>query len=331
MHLACMMPTPGEPVPFEAPQLDVADLRNRLANAVYPTTIDSPESWESGTDLGALKSLAEYWRKSFDFKAFQQRLDRFPQFTISLNGLERVHFVHVRSRRPDAIPMIMLHGWPGSYLEFTKVIEPLTDPGDDAQPAFHVVVPSLPGFGFSSAPQKPGFGVIKIAETFDMLMEQLGYSRYIAQGGDMGSQVARSLGIYHSDHCVGVHMNMIAFGPKLFSVQTIHEILWLIGFPNSPGKDYLDRAVSQYKAGCGYQILQVTKPQTLAPALIDSPLALLSWHYEKFAGWTDPRRGLSDDEILSHISLYWFTKAGGTSIRLYKEHMFKEAMLLMQT
>ncbi|KAJ3022485.1 UNVERIFIED_CONTAM: hypothetical protein HDU68_009131 [Siphonaria sp. JEL0065] len=307
---------------------EIEDLKRRLSVSLYPTTIEALGSWDSGTDLTELKSIADYWRESFDWERFHARLNRYPSFVISdLNGLSELHFVHLKSQRPDATPILLCHGWPDSFLSFSELIDGLTNPEHENLPAFHVVVPSLPGVAFSSGIPNRGFGCIKIAAAFNKLMLTLGYDKYLAHGGDLGSQIVRTLGTYHTNNCIGCHLNFVVCVPRPFSVYVAHMLLWLVGAPYIPGTEGLSRSFKVFNQDIGYVAQQATKPLTLAAGLTDSPIGLLSWMFEKYHGWTAPE-GLSRDDILDQVSLYWITRCIGTSFQFYKEHLANEVLPL---
>ncbi len=300
------------PFRIDVPQADLDDLRARLARTRWPDQLQDT-GWEYGLPLDYLRELAEYWRASYDWRVHERQLNAFPQFTTTIQG-QRVHFLHVRSAEPDAVPLVMTHGWPGSVVEFTKVIGPLTDPrahGGDPADAFHLVLPSIPGYGFSGPTREPGWNVARIALAWDELMTRLGYERYGAQGGDWGSAISRELGISVPGHVIGVHLNM------LFSS----------GSSDEPGlteveKHRLDRSRQFRATGMGYGAIQSTRPQTLAYALTDSPAGQLAWIVEKFREWTDgdlPEDAVDRDQMLTNVTLYWLTATAGSSARLYFE------------
>ena len=309
-------PTGIRPFRIEIPQRDLDDLRDRLGRTRWP---DEPPGagWAQGVPLGYIRELAEYWRTSYDWRAHEARLNEFPQFVTEIDGTD-VHFVHVRSPEPDATPLIITHGWPGSIAEFTDIIGPLTDPrahGGDPADAFHVVAPSIPGYGFSASPREPGWNPRRIGEAWAELMRRLGYERYGAQGGDWGSAISRELGLIAPDHIIGVHLN------------------FLLTFPTgAPGEMDELTAADKGRLGAldrfnkqlsGYMRIQSTRPQTLAYGLADSPVGQLAWIVEKFKEWTDaanvPEDAVDRDRILTNVSVYWFTNTAGSSARLYYE------------
>jgi epoxide hydrolase len=300
------------PFRIEIPRADLDDLLARLARTRWPDQLEGV-GWDYGVPLWYLRDLAEYWRTAYDWRVHERQLNGFPQFTTTIQG-QRVHFMHVRSPEPNAVPLIMTHGWPGSIVEFTKVIGPLTDPrahGGDPADAFHLVVPSIPGYGFSGPTHEPGWNVQRIALAWDELMTRLGYERYGAQGGDWGALISRELGISAPGHVIGVHLNMLSpqgslDEPDLTDVE----------------KARLQRMRQFRNDGTGYGAIQSTRPQTLAYALTDSPAGQLAWIVEKFREWTDgdlPDDAVDRDQMLTNVTLYWLTGTAGSSARLYLE------------
>jgi epoxide hydrolase len=300
------------PYRIDIPQADLDDLRARLARTRWPDQLPGV-GWDYGIALEYVKELAEYWRTAYDWRVHERRLNTFPQFTTAIDG-QNIHFLHVRSPERDALPLIITHGWPGSVVEFMDVIGPLTDPeahsGDPAD-AFHLVVPSIPGFGFSGPTRDRGWNVRRIAQAWDELMKRLGYQRYGAQGGDWGSSISRELGLIAPDHLAGVHLNML--------------------FPHVQDEpaDLTDQEKARLQAmqrfrstGSGYYAIQSTRPQTLAYGLTDSPAGQLAWIVEKFGEWTDnglPDQAVDRDQLLTNVTLYWLTATAGSSARLYYE------------
>jgi microsomal epoxide hydrolase len=303
---------------IQVPEAVLEDLRARLARTRFPDQLESG-GWSYGTELGYLRELCEYWRGKFDWRAKEAALNRLPQFRTRLEGLG-CHFVHVRSAEPHALPLLLLHGWPGSVFEFTQVIGPLTDPaahGGRAEDAFHVVCPSLPGYGFSDPPREPGWDVRRVAEQVARLMARLGYRRYGAQGGDWGALVATHLGLLDREHACGIHLNLVIAPPPP-------------GAESFEGLSQAEQAAFQdalrfQREETGYQAIQGTKPQTLGYALNDSPAGLAAWIVEKFRTWSDcegdVERRFSKDELLTHVTVYWATQSITSSTRLYCESM----------
>lgn len=307
--------------PFEV-EIDpavLADLRERLGRARWPEA-ETVDDWSQGIPLAYVREVCEYWRNGYDWPARQAALNRFPQFRTELSGGGDeplgFHFIHARSPEPSAFPLVLTHGWPGSTVEFMKVIGPLTDPvahGGDAADAFHIVAPSLPGYGFSDKPTRPGWGTERIATAWDELMVRLGYARYGAQGGDWGSAVTTRIGAQNLGHCAGIHVNMvIAFpGPDDMADLTPQEMAALGKAGHYQDKD------------SGYSKQQSTRPQTLGYGLVDSPVGQAAWILEKFWAWTDndgsPEDAVSRDELLDNVMFYWLNGAGASSARLYWE------------
>ena len=291
----------------------LADLKSRLRNTRWPEA-ELVSDWSQGAPLQWIQEVCRYWADSYDWRHREAALNRFTQFTTEIDGLD-IHFLHVRSPHPEAMPLIITHGWPGSVVEFHKVIEPLTNPtahGGNATDAFHVVCPSLPGFGFSAKPTTTGWGVDRIARTWAELMSRLSYTRYGAQGGDWGSAVTTSLGAQDAAHCAGIHITLaMSTRPAVDGEPTPEEARALEGI-----KHYADW-------DSGYSKQQSTRPQTLGYGLTDSPAGQAAWILEKFWAWTDcnghPENILSRDELLDNVMLYWVTNTATSSARLYWE------------
>lgn len=310
------MTAPIEPYRVEVPETVLEDLRERLHRTRWPDQL--PEvGWEPGAELGAVRDLCNHWAHGFDWRAVEARLNDFEQFVTETPGGERLHFLHVRSPEAGALPLVLTHGWPGSVVEFLDVIGPLADPvahGGDAGDAFHVVVPSIPGYGFSGPTRRPGFHAGTMAEAVVALMADLGYDRYGAQGGDWGSEVTRRLGRIDAEHVAGIHVNMMIVGPPAegaFDDVSEAELA------------ALGEGAEMAKTGIGYLQLQSTKPQTLSYGLTDSPAGLAAWLLEKFHAWTDHGpdevSALSDDQMLADITTYWVTGTANSAARLYWE------------
>src|SRR6266566_4784786 len=304
-----------KPTPFtlHIPDADIADLRDRLARARFPDQAPG-DAWAFGTDVAYLRELTEYWRNGFDWRAEETALNAFPQFRIALDGVD-LHYLHVRGIGPDPMPLLLLHGWPGSVFEFLEFIPRLTDParfGGDARDAFTVVAPSLPGYGLSFQPGQKRFGVPEIADCVAALMHELGYSRFGAQGGDWGAAVSSRLGYAYADRIIGIHINlMMAAGRDPASFPN----------PNEEERRYLSDLAQWTREETGYQWIQGTRPQTLAFGLTDSPVGLAAWIVEKFRAWSDcggdVERSFSKDELLTNVMLYWVTGAIGSSFWPY--------------
>ena len=293
------------------------DLRRRLDATRWPDELEGA-AWERGTNLAYMKSLAAYWRNGYDWRRQEAALNRLPQYRAALDGF-RIHFVHVRGKGPRPLPLVISHGWPGSFIEMAKLIPLLTDPGahgGKAEDAFDVVVPSLPGYGFSDRPREPGMNPNRIAALWARLMTELGYRRFAAQGGDWGSAISSALGLDHAERIIGVHLNYIA-GRFLLG-----------GTLDQPQRDeiasaYLAELRAWWDSEGGYGHLQGTKPQSLGYGLNDSPIGLAAWIIEKFRAWSDcagdPERVFSRDELLTNVMIYWVTETIHSSTRLYYE------------
>jgi pimeloyl-ACP methyl ester carboxylesterase len=308
----------------EIPQEDLDDLRLRLAATRWPEK-EPVDDWSQGVPLAKIQELVGYWGTDYDWRKAEARLNSYPQFMTEIDGLD-IHFLHVRSRHEDALPLILTHGWPGSIFELLKVIDPLTDPtahGGRAEDAFHLVIPSLPGYGFSGKPARTGWDPDHIAHAWDELMKRLGYERYVSQGGDWGAIVSHALGRQAPQGLLGIHVNMPATVPE--DVATA-----LAGLePPPPGlsdeeKTAFESLATFYAVNTGYSWIQKTLPQTLGYALSDSPAGLAAWIYDRFASWTyhrgEPERSLSRDDMLDDITLYWLTDTGTSAARLYREN-----------
>ncbi|HEY2576114.1 MAG TPA: epoxide hydrolase [Streptosporangiaceae bacterium] len=315
------------PFRIDIPQAELDDLAGRLARTRWPDELPGG-GWERGVPLGYLRELADYWRTAYDWRVHEARLNQLPQFTTGIDG-QNIHFLHVRSPEPGALPLIVTHGWPGSIVEFLDVIGPLTDPrsyGGDPADAFDLVIPSLPGYGFSGPTHDPGWNIDRIAGAFAALMERLGYQRYGAQGGDWGSAVSRALGLLAGGSAVG---RLSGAGSKVIGVH----LNLLLAFPSNDPADLASLTPEELaRLGhnkryadelSGYFKLQSTRPQTLAYALTDSPAGQLAWIVEKFKDWTDsaqvPEDAIGRDLMLTNVMLYWLTGTAGSSARLYQE------------
>lgn len=283
---------------------DLADLRDRLHRTRWPERECVPD-WSQGIPLDYTRELARYWADDYDWRQREARLNSFDQYLTEIDGLD-IHFIHQRSRNPDALPLVITHGWPGSIVEFTKVIGPLTED-------FHVVCPSLPGYGFSGKPTAAGWTVERIAVAWDVLMSRLGYPRYVAQGGDWGAAVTTQIGRNAgSNGCIAIHTNM----PIAMPTGPLED-------PTRDERDALAAAAHYQKWDSGYSKQQSTRPQTLGYGLADSPAGQLAWIMEKFWAWTDcdghPENVLSRDELLDNVMMYWATNSAASSARLYWE------------
>ncbi|MBB5953493.1 pimeloyl-ACP methyl ester carboxylesterase [Saccharothrix tamanrassetensis] len=288
---------------IDIPQVDLDDLKHRLVNTRWP--VQSAGGWERGVPVAYLRTLVAYWADGYDWRAEETKLNAFPQFTTDVDG-KRIHFLHVRSQHPDALPLLLVHGWPGSPVDFTRLIPLLDD--------FHLVIPSLPGFGFSD----PGGGIPEAAAAFGVVMERLGYHRYFAQGGDAGAGVIGALSRLHPERVLALHVNgpgPTPFGPPL-------ELDGLTGRDLERARRFNDLRVT----GLGYLQIQTTRPHTIGYALTDSPVAQLAWIAEKYREWTDPGRELPEDavdldQMLTNVTVHWFTGTGATSAEFLYEGM----------
>jgi len=293
---------------------DLDDLRLRLTRTRWPEA-QCVDDWSQGIPLDYTRELAAYWADGYDWRAREMALNRFNQFTMEIDGLD-IHFIHQRSPHTDAFPLIITHGWPGSVVEFHKVIEPLTNPtayGGRPEDAFHVVCPSLPGYGFSGKPQTSGWGVGRIAQAWETLMVRLGYENYGAQGGDWGSLITTQIG-RNRGHCVAIHTNLPIAGPPEGGANNLTE----------DEQRVLETLADYERSDAGYAKQQETRPQTIGYSLVDSPVGQLAWIVEKFWSWMDceghPENVVSRDELLDNVMLYWITGSGASSARLYWEH-----------
>jgi pimeloyl-ACP methyl ester carboxylesterase len=312
------------PFRIDISQADLDDLHERLARTRWPDELPGV-GWTRGVPLGYLRELVGYWADGYDWRKHEARLNEFPQFTTTIDGAN-VHFLHVRSPEPDALPLILTPGWPGSIVEFLQVIGPLTNPrahGGDPGDAFHLVIPSIPGYGFSGPTRQAGWTTSRVAKAWAELMARLGYQRYGAQGGDWGAFVAPELGRLDPDHVVGVHVNAATFGFIPFGPVDPEE---LATFTDAE-KQRLERLnTSTAGPGNGYFEVQAHRPQTLAYALTDSPVGQLAWIVEKFKEWSHPSAQLPEeavdrDQLLTNVMLYWLTGTANSSARLYYENL----------
>jgi pimeloyl-ACP methyl ester carboxylesterase len=302
---------------INVPDATLKDLRERLARTRFPSEIDQ-SGWDYGTNLAYLKELVSYWQTKFDWRAQERTLNQLPQYTTTIDGLV-IHFVHQRSSQANALPLVMIHGWPGSFFEFTKVIGPLTEPtkhGGSASDAFHVVALSLPGYGFSGKPRTGGYSPARIARIVAQLMARLGYTRYGAQGGDWGAAIVRQLGLVDREHLIGLHSNMcIATAPPGANPNE--------GVPEAELKR-VQAAQARSANELGYFQIQSTRPMTVGYGLNDSPAALAAWIVEKFRAWSDSdgdvEKRFTRDELLTNVMIYWVTESGPSSVRIYFEN-----------
>ncbi len=303
-----------EPFEIAVPDEVLDDLTDRLGRTRWPDQIPG-SGWDYGIDREYLQDLCAYWRDEYDWRAHEARLNAFDQFVTEIDG-QRIHFLHARSPEEGAMPLLLSHGWPGSVVEFLHVIDPLRDPaahGGDTADAFHVVAPSLPGYGWSGPTVDRGWNPSRMADAFAELMARLGYERYIAQGGDWGSMISTRIGIQDPEHVAGIHLNMLIAVPGRDDEPTEEE-----------AKAMAD-AMAIMSDGAGYQQIQGTRPQTLSYGLTDSPAGQAGWIAEKFLAWTDNdgtiESAVSRDDLLTNITTYWVTGTAGSSARLYYEAM----------
>ena len=307
-----------KPFRIEISQADLDDMSERLADTRWLSELEGA-GWSRGVSVDYLTGLVEYWRDGFDWRAQETALNAFPQFTTEIDG-QTIHFLHVESAEPNAMPLLLIHGWPGSFAEFVDLIGPLTDPaayGGDPADAFHVVVPSLPGFGFSVPLAEVAWGDARIAAAFAELMARLGYDRYGVQGGDVGAFVAPLIGRVDAGHVIGVHVNALVTFPSGDPAE-------LEGL-TEPEQERVARLQNYQQDMMGYAVIQGTRPQTLAYGLADSAVGQLAWIVEKFKEWTDPAAELPEDAVgrdhmLTNVSIYWYTNTAGTSANLYYEN-----------
>ena len=306
-----------QPFRIDIPQTAVDDLNDRLAETRWPSEL-ADNGWSRGVPVDYLRGLAKHWRTRYDWRQHEARLNAFRQFTTTIDG-QTIHFLHVQSPEPNATPLMLIHGWPGSFVEFTELIGPLTDPvahGGDPADAFHVVIPSIPGFGFSTPLSETGWTHGRIAKAFTELMARLGYGRYGVQGGDVGAFEAPLMGQLDPEHIIGVHVNALVTFPSGDPAE-------LEGL-TAAEQERLARFQNFEQDMSGYMSIQGTRPQTLAYGLADSPTGQLGWIVEKFKEWTDPAAALPEDAVdrdhlLTNISIYWFTNTAGSSANLYYE------------
>jgi len=300
------------PYRIDVPNAVLDDLKERLARTRWPDA-ETVDDWSQGIPLAYTRDLAAYWADGYDWRSREAALNRFDHHLTEIDGLD-IHFIHQRSPHDDALPLLITHGWPGSIAEFQKVIEPLVNPTSGRpEDAFHIVCPSLPGYGFSGKPSRTGWGVDKIAQVWDTLMVRLGYDRYGAQGGDWGAAVTTQIG-RNRGHCIAIHLNMPIARPPAGSGG---------GDLTEDEQQALAAFAEHRKWGTGYSKQQSTRPQTLGYGLVDSPVGQLAWVVEKFWAWADcdghPENVLSRDELLDNVMLYWVTGSGASSARLYWE------------
>lgn len=312
-----MTAEPGsiEPFPVEVPDAAIDDLRSRLGHTRWPERFDG-DDWAYGVNTEFMRRLCGYWADSYDWRRHEAVLNSLGSHRSAIDGAN-VHFLHLRSPEPDALPIVLTHGWPGSVVEFSKVMTPLADPvahGGDAADAFHVVCPSIPGFGFSGPTRQTGWHTRRVAEAVATLMERLGYDRYVAQGGDWGSTISTWLACLYPSRVAGLHLNTVSLHPDQGNVTDD------LTDAEQAALARLHRYLSD---GAGYGAIQSTRPNTVGLALDDSPAGLCGWIVEKFREWSDcggdPLNCFTADELLTNVSVYWFTRTAASSARLYRE------------
>jgi pimeloyl-ACP methyl ester carboxylesterase len=312
------------PFHVHVPDADLTDLHRRIASTRWPDKETVPDD-SQGIPLAKVKALVEYWGKGYDWRKFEARMNQLPQFVTTIDG-EEIYFIHVRSKNPKALPLILTHGWPGSPIEFLKTIDPLVNPtayGGKAEDAFDVVIPAIPGYGFSSKPKGMGWGPERVAKAWDTLMHRLGYARYVSQGGDHGSVISDALARQSPAGLLGIHLNM----PAAIPAELVKPIFG--GDPSPVGlpadeKRAFDSLSMFFSRNAAYGAMMVTRPQTISYPLADSPAGEAAWMYEKFVQWSDNRghaEGVLDrDEMLDDISLYWLTNSSASASRFYWEN-----------
>lgn len=302
---------------IQIPNSEIDYLKQRLAHGRWPgETID--DGWERGVPTDYLKNLAAYWQNTFDWKKQEFLLNQYPQFLTDIDG-QKIHFLHIKSENSNAIPLMLIHGWPGSFVDFIKVIEPLVNPQQG--PAFHLVIPSVPGFGFSTPVKEKGWNMVRIASAFTMLMERLGYEKFAVHGGDMGAGITGIMSGLAAQHLVGTHITT-----DFYSVAGLGMFPSDASFFTEHEKKALERMKTYKKQGTAYLEIQSTRPRTLGYAFSDSPLGQLAWIVEKYKEWSDSDKQLPEDaidinQLLTEVSLYWFTKSGASSAEMLYENM----------
>lgn len=312
-----------KPFRIAVPERDIASMKQRLADIRWPD-VEPVGDASQGVQSAKLRPLVEYWGSGYDWRKIEARLNTLPMFVTEIDGVD-IHFIHLRSPHANAMPMIMTHGWPGSILEFIKTLGPLSDPtshGGSADDAFHLVVPSIPGFGFSGKPTTKGWGSDRIGRAWAALMERLGYDSFVSQGGDCGSVISHRMALQKVRGLKAIHVNMPGTVPP-----EIASILTAGGAEPTGLSDDERKAFKSldtfYRDSSAYAAMMVTRPQTIGYSLVDSPLGLAAWIYEKLQTWTysggEPERVLSRDEMLDDISLYWLTGTGASAARIYWE------------
>lgn len=310
------------PFTIVVPQAELDDLRDRLARTRFAQDLPGG-GWDYGTPTDVLREYAAAWRDEFDWRAVEKRFNQYPQFLTTIDG-QQIHFLHIRSAEPEATPLLLLHGWPGSFMEFEHVIAPLTDPvtyGGEAADAFHLVIPSMPGYGFSGSTTEAGWDTARMGRAMATLMARLGYDRYGAQGGDMGAFVGPDVARAATEQVIGVHLNAATYGFIPWGEVTPEERASM----DERDLRKLDRLKWWTNEGSGYFQIQATRPQTIAAALSDSPVGQLAWMLDTFKNWTAGGGAtsiqLDRETVLAHVSLYWLTNTAASTARNYWENM----------
>ncbi len=304
---------------IQIPDTDIEYLRKRLANARWVnSTIDN--NWEKGVPVEYLKKVADYWLNKFDWKKQETVLNQFPQFITEIDG-QNIHYLHIKSTKPNATPLMLIHGWPGSFADFIKLIEPLTNPQTEDQIAFDLVIPSIPGFGFSTPVKDKGWNMIRIATAFATLMKELGYEKFAVHGGDMGAGIVGIMSGVAAYNLIGTHINS-----DFFAVAGLGMFPSDHSFFTNEENMRLERMKQYKKEGTAYLEIQSTRPHTIGIALSDSPIAQLAWILEKYKEWSDedkhlPEDAIDIDQILTNVSLYWFKQSGASSAEILAENM----------
>ena len=308
-----------KPFKIQIPQTDIHDLHERLSKTRWPgETIE--DGWKKGAPVGYLKKLTDYWQNKFNWQAQEKRLNSYPQFITTIDR-QTIHFLHIKSTDPKATPLMLIHGWPGSFADFMNVIDPLTNPQNKEATSFHLVIPSIPGFGFSTPVKEKGWNMFRIAAAFSSLMEQLGYEKFAVHGGDMGAGITSIMAAVAAHKLIGTHINS-----DFYSIAGLGMFPSDTSFLSSEEILRLERMKAYKKEGTAYLEIQSTRPQTVAYSLSDSPVAQLAWIIEKYKEWTDEEKALPEDamnidQILTNVSLYWFNKIGASSADALYENM----------
>jgi epoxide hydrolase len=311
-----------KPFNIQIPELEIKDLNERLSKTRWPNSLIN-EGWKKGAPTDYLKRLVDYWLNRFDWRKQEALLNQYPQFITEIDG-QNIHFLHIKSGDPNATPLMLIHGWPGSFADFIKVIKPLTNPdsgNENGVGSFHLVIPSIPGFGFSTPVKEKGWNMFRIAVAFTSLMEQLGYEKFAVHGGDMGAGIASIMSAVAAHKLIGTHVNT-----DFYSIAGLGMFPSDTSFLSDEEKLRLERMKEYKKNGTAYLEIQSTRPQTIAYSLSDSPVGQLAWMVEKYKEWTDedkelPEQAMDIDQMLTNVSLYWFNKIGASSAEALYENM----------